>query len=114
MPTYNPGTIVLMNFPFTDLQTSKVRPALVLTSKGDDVIILGIFSKVPDELGDSWIKIDKTDQGFHLTGLKKTSVVKTEKIAVIQKSLIRKQLGSLPLALMQEIKAVLLKTLEIG
>jgi hypothetical protein len=44
---YEPGSIVLVNFPFTDLQSSKVRPALALTTKGDDVIILGIFSKVP-------------------------------------------------------------------
>lgn len=114
MPMYKPGTIVLVNFPFTDLQSSKVRPALVLTTKGDDVIILGIFSRVPDEFRDSWIKIDEINADFHLTGLKKTSIIKTEKITVIHKSLIRKELGSLPSALMQRVKEALLKTLEIG
>jgi len=46
--------------------------------------------------------------------LKKTSIIKTEKITVIHKSLIRKELGSLPSALMQRVKEALLKTLEIG
>jgi mRNA interferase MazF len=71
---YKPGTIVLINFPFTDLRSSKVRPALVLTSKGDNVIILGIFSKVPDEIRESWIKIDEARPNFGVTGLKKTSI----------------------------------------
>ncbi len=95
MPMYKPGTIVLVNFPFTDLQSSKVRPALVLITKGDDIIVLGIFSKVPDEFRDSWIKIDEIDTDFHLTGLKKTSIIKTEKITVIHRSLIRKEIGNL-------------------
>ena len=114
MPMFKPGTIVLVNFPFTDLQSSKVRPALVLTTKGDDVIILGIFSKIPDEFRDSWIKIDETDIDFRITGLKKASIIKTEKITVIHKSLIKKKLGSLPSALMQRVKEALLKTLQIG
>ena len=85
----------------------------MLTSKGDDVIILGIFSKVPDESRDSWIKVDEMDTGFHLTGLKKTSIIKTEKIAVIHRSLIRKELGHLSLELMESVKKTLRKTLEI-
>ena len=113
MPTYEPGTVVLVNFPFTDLQSSKVRPALVLTGKGEDVIILGIFSKVPDEIRESWIMVDKVDPNFHLTGLKKTSIVKTEKIAVIHRSLIRKELGHLPQGIMGQVRKTLIKTLEI-
>ena len=77
---YKSGTTVLVNFPFTDLRFSKVRPALVLTTQGDDVVIPGIFSRVPDEIRESWIKVDEGSSNFHLTGLKKTSVIKTEKI----------------------------------
>ncbi|MCJ7812550.1 type II toxin-antitoxin system PemK/MazF family toxin [bacterium] len=113
MPMYKPGTVVLVNFPFTDLQSAKVRPALVLTTKGDDAIILGIFSKVPEELRESWIKLDEHSKDFSRTGLKKTSIIKTEKITVIHRSLIRKEIGNLSPELMQKVKKTLLKTLEI-
>ncbi len=111
---YKPGTVVLVNFPFTDLQSSKVRPALVLTMRGDDVIILGIFSKVPEVMKESWIKVDEFSKDFNRTGLKKTSVIKTEKIAVVHRSLIRKELGHLSPELMQEVRKALLRTLEIA
>jgi mRNA interferase MazF len=42
-----PEEIWLVNFPFTDQTSAKVRPALVIASYGSDLIILGIFSKVP-------------------------------------------------------------------
>ena len=107
------GAIVLINFPFTDLQSSKVRPALVLSAKGEDVIIVGIFSKVSEELRESWIKIDEFNPAFHQTGLKRKSIIKTEKIAVVHQSLIRKKLGYLLPELMQRVKQILRKTLEI-
>jgi len=113
MTKFEPGTVALVNFPFTDLQSSKVRPALVLTTKGEDVIILGIFSRVPEELQESWIKIDEFNQGFNQTGLKKASIIKTEKIAVVHQSLIRKQIGYVSHELMQKVKQKLRNTLGI-
>lgn len=110
---YKPGTVVLVNFPFTDLQSSKVRPALVLTTRGDDAIILGIFSKVPEVIQGSWIKVDELDRDFNRIGLKKTSIIKTEKITVVHRSLIRKELGHLSSELMEKVKKTLLRTLEI-
>jgi mRNA interferase MazF len=108
-----PGTVILVNFPFTNLQSSKVRPALVLTKKGDDVIILGIFSRVSGEIYNYWIIIDEFNPGFNQTGLKKTSIIKTEKITVVHQSLIKKEIGFISSDLMLQVKQTLRKTLEI-
>ena len=50
---------------------------------------------------------------FTNTGLKKKSVIKTEKIAVIHSSIIRKPLGSLPESIFNIVKSKLKKTLEL-
>jgi mRNA interferase MazF len=113
MTKLEPGFVVLVNFPFTDLQSSKVRPALIITIKGEDVIILGIFSRIPGKLEQAWIRIDELDPAFNQTGLKTTSIIKTEKIAVVHQSLIRKNLGYIPSQLMQQVKQTLRRTLEI-
>jgi mRNA interferase MazF len=113
MPTFEIGSVILVNFPFTDLLSSKVRPALILASYGEDVIILGIFSKVPDFLQPSWIKIDQHEEGFQHTGLKKTSVIKTEKITVIHKSLIKKEIGRLAPAWLTSVRKILRQTLNL-
>jgi mRNA interferase MazF len=62
---------------------------------------------------ESWVSLDEQMEKFAQTGLKKTSVLKTEKITVIHQSLIRKQIGSLPAAILEQVRRVLLKTLEI-
>ena len=53
-----PGEIWLVRFPFSDLTSAKLRPALVLAVHREKVIILGLFSKIPtSKLHNSWVLI---------------------------------------------------------
>ena len=111
--TYNIGDIVLINFPFTNLTHTKIRPALVITTKRDDIIVLGIFSKIPDSIDDSWYLVEEIAGRFYQTGLKKASIIKTEKIAVIHNSIVKKKIGTLPEEVFITVKEKLRKTLNI-
>src|SRR5713226_8055118 len=96
MPKPKSGEVWLVRFPFTDLTTTKVRPALVVAAHGDDIIVTGIFSRVPSTRRATWILIEDQHKEFGQTGLKKSSILKTEKIAVIHETVFHKRLGSLP------------------
>ena len=91
-----PGDVVLVRFPFTDLSTAKLRPALVLATHGDDLTIVGIFSGSSQPPRESWILLSSRDPAFSQTGLRTSSVVKAERIAVIEQSILVRKLGSLP------------------
>ena len=41
------GEIWLVRFPFTDLSSTKLRPAVVWAVFGEDAIVVGVFSRVP-------------------------------------------------------------------
>jgi len=50
---------------------------------GEDVIVMGIFSRVPTgALRKTWVQIEAGHPVFSQTGLKKTSLLKAEKIAI--------------------------------
>jgi mRNA interferase MazF len=110
---YSSGEIVLISFPFTNLTDAKIRPALVISELKEDIIVVGIFSKIPDILEESWFLINEEDPWFKQTGLKKTSVIKTGKIAVIHNSIVRKKLGKLPVDIFGLVKEKMRKTLKI-
>jgi mRNA interferase MazF len=110
---YHSGEIILITFPFTNLTDSKIRPALVIIEHKEDIIVIGIFSKIPEVLEDSWFQIEENEFWFVRTGLKKTSFIKTEKIAVIHNSIVKKKLGSLPDDIFVLVKEKLRKTLNI-
>mgnify|MGYP001079360444 CR=1 FL=1 len=110
---YQTGDIILVRFPFTDLSSSKVRPSLVISAWGDDLIVVGIFSRVPDTIKNTWVMLKEGSPNFASTGLKKTSVIKTEKIAVIHRSVVRQKLGSLPQKFMIQVNEALKKALRI-
>lgn len=93
------GTIILTPFPFTDLKGNKVRPALIVSNdkrKGGDLIIAFISSIFDREkLQDTDILITEKEKGFSQTGLKTSSVIKSDKLATINKDVILGELGTL-------------------
>lgn len=99
-----PGDVVLVRFPFTNLSTAKLRPAVVLATHGDDLTIVGIFSGSPQPPRQTWIPLSSQDPTFSQTGLKTSSVIKAERIAVIEQSVIVLKIGSLLPSQMEEVK----------
>ncbi|MDV2990439.1 MAG: hypothetical protein N4J56_000093 [Chroococcidiopsis sp. SAG 2025] len=115
MPKPKPGEVWLVKFPFTELTSTKVRPALVLAEHREDLIIVGIFSKVPaGTLRETWILIEETDLEFKRTGLKKTSVIRTEKIATVHESVFQRKLGVLPSNLIRLVQETIKKALNLS
>ena len=113
MPTPKPGEIWLVRFPFTDLTTTKQRPAFVIANHGEDIIVAGIFSRVPAKVRATWVLIDDQRSGFEQTGLKKSSILKAEKIALIHESVFQRRLGKLPADLIVSFQTALKKALLI-
>ena len=87
------GKIVLIPFPFTDLTTTKLRPALVLFEGQKDVVVAFISSRVPQRPAQTEIVVNKTHPEFKLTGLKSPSVIRLDKVATISKDLILGEIG---------------------
>jgi len=108
------GDVWLVRFPFTDLSSTKVRPAVVWAVFGEDAVVIGVFSKVPARpLRETWVLIEEGEQGFAQTGLAKTSVVKAEKLAIVHYSVLQHRLGRLSPALMFRIEIALKKALHL-
>lgn len=108
MSNPQPGEIWLVKFPFSDLTSAKLRPALILAIHREEVIILGIFSKIPTgQLQNSWILIQDSNSQFLQTGLKKTSLIRADKIATVSKSVFQRKLGELSTDLLAEVQKAL-------
>jgi len=108
MPKPQPGEIWLVRFPFSDLTAAKLRPALILAIHREEVIIMGIFSKIPASgLQSSWVLIQDSNPQFSQTGLKKTSLIRADKIATVSKSVFQRKLGNLSPALLIKVQKAL-------
>ncbi len=89
------GKIVLLPFPFTNLTSTKRRPALVLLEKEKDVVVAFISSKISKQTDLHQVSIDKNHKTFSMTGLKVSSSIYLDKIATIDKKLIIGELGQI-------------------
>ena len=92
--SFDAGDIIVLDFPFSDLQQSKIRPGLVITSKkynaaSPDIIVLKITSSQRQQEYGVVLNQPDLDQG----ALKKQIVVRTDYPLVIEKSLIRSKIA---------------------
>jgi mRNA interferase MazF len=110
------GTIVLTILPFTDLSSTKRRPALVVSAKESlqgDVIVAFISSVVPHKLTSVDYLISTSHSDFAISGLIKDSVLKADKLATLNKSVFSGILGNLSQPTLQDIDNCLKSALNI-
>jgi mRNA interferase MazF len=92
---YKRGDVVLVPFPFTDLSSSKRRPALVISPDAfndqmEDVVVAAITSQLTSEHA---VTINQSDCVDGM--LPKVSVVKLAKVFTIHSTLVIKKLCAL-------------------
>lgn len=105
------GTIVLTDFPFTDLTAVKRRPALVISTDNDrreDVVVAYITSVLRNDVDD--MPMAPT----HGNGLKVPSRVRFDKIATIDKGIIAGRLGNADPAWLAEARRVFFGVFGFG
>ena len=92
MERFVKGDIIVIEFPYSNLKDSKRRPVLILkVPKGEDIIILQITSPSYEKSVEIPIKKEDFKQG----NLKRDSHIRIDKIASIDKSLMKYKIGSL-------------------
>ena len=97
--------LILISYPFSDLQNKKVRPALVLSNdlfnkKSDDCILVPLTSVIKDEPYSILINQDSLDEGK----LIKISRIRVDKIFSIDKNLIQMKIGRINKSAFEKVK----------
>lgn len=86
------GDVFVIEFPYSNLRVMKRRPVLILkVPKGEDIIVAQITSSSYEKSCEIPLKIEDFKQG----NLKRESCIRMDKIASIEKSLIKYKIGSL-------------------
>lgn len=102
------GDIILVPFPFTDLQGNKNRPALVLINSPEDVTVCFITTQFQWK-SEFDVEIIPTIEN----GLKRESLIRLNKFATIDKGIIPGKLGELQKDNICKINENLIKILQL-
>jgi mRNA interferase MazF len=102
------GDIVLLPFPWTDLSSYKIRPALVISDdafnkNNRDAVFLFITSKKYTSDFDYYL--DAKDPSFKSTGLKSASTFRISKIMTLEQNFAKRYLGHADKSLLQQLES---------
>ena len=103
------GDVVVLPFPYSDLSSSKKRPALIVgVLEGNDVILCQITSKKRDDK--YALNLDNTD--FKLGKLNLESYIRPNRIFTADKSIILYKIGSIKENKIQEVIGKIIEVLK--
>jgi mRNA interferase MazF len=100
------GRVVLVPFPFDDLSSAKLRPAVCLTDPIGPfahVIVAFLSSRVPPDLLETDLLLDSTQDDFAVTGLRVSSVLRLHRLMTITTSIVQRELGTLPRKMQEDV-----------
>ncbi len=115
MSNLKKGDIVLVPFPFTDLTTSKLRPAIVLYTNpsNQDITLCFISSQGIATVQNDEFILDITDPEFNQTGLKTVSKVRVTRIVTLERKLITRKLGQITTKQTEQINKKIIQAFEL-
>jgi mRNA interferase MazF len=111
------GKVVLVPFPFDDLETQKARPAICLTdplTRHRHVVLAFVTSREPDELLDSDVVLDPGDPDFAQTGLQVRSTIRTHRLLTVASSVIKRELGFLSASVQSRVTNSVARLFQIS
>ena len=88
------GDVVLVDFPFTDLSGTKVRPAVIVARpNGDDYVLAFVSSQLVGNQSSADHILNVSNKEFSQTGLRSASLIRLNKLATLHRALVRRRLG---------------------
>jgi mRNA interferase MazF len=94
------GDVVILPFPFSDLTSTKKRPALVVaTMLGDDIILAQITSKA---VSDTY-SIEITSSDFSSGSLNQNSLVRPNRLFTADSNIVSYKAGCIKFPKLQEV-----------
>jgi mRNA interferase MazF len=105
----NPGTVVLVRFPFSDLSASKLRPAVVLAELDRQDFILVQITSQPYADPRS---IQLEESSFRSGGLQRTSFARPGKLFTAHASLIDRSVGLLTKTALESIRSAVVRVIS--
>lgn len=108
--------VVLVPFPFDDLTTTKVRPAVCLTEPigpHRHIILAFITSRTAEQPLATDLVLESGQQDFEQTGLRVSSTLQLHRLMTVTTSLIRRELGELAPPMQVAVRKRLKKLFEL-
>jgi mRNA interferase MazF len=86
MPTYSKNDVILVRYPFTDLSSSKVRPAVIISAPhiSEDLFVVPLTSKTTSLLPGEFVLEDWKSVGLNVATAVKRGIYTVNRDLVIK------------------------------